>query len=222
MPLKRLSIVTFSLFLLIFIFGSYLNKKNLPDAIVVKFEDQPTIGYPKAKVHVVVFEEPKCVNCRDYTNKLYPQIKKNFIDTNKITYTVIPVSFLPGSMPAAVALLCVYNADAEFPNHDLFFKYLDYIYANQPDEHTDWVTTEKMVEFAKAASPAIELDKLAACIDKETYRVQVEKNNAYGRSIMKGQLSTPTIYINGIKVEGLDYSTVENLIHELLEKEGVN
>lgn len=221
MPLKRLSITTFIIFSFIFVTGAYVSKKTLPNAITVQFEDQPTLGYAKAKVHVVVFEEPKCVNCRDYNNTIYPQIKKNFIDTNKITYTVIPVSFLPGSMPAAVALLCAYYGDPAYPNNELFFKYLDYMYAHQPDEASDWVTTEKMLQLAKEATPAIDLSKLQKCIDHEEYRVRIEKNNSYGRSIMNGELSTPTVYINGIQVKELDYSSVESLLHDLLEKEGV-
>jgi len=218
---KRLVLFTFAIFVLILALGCFFNKPTLPDAITLKVDGQPTIGYPKAKVHVVVFEEPKCVNCREFSEEIYPLLKKDYIDTNKITYTVVPVSFLPGSMPASNALLCTYYSDPVYPNNELFFTYLKYIYAHQPDEHTDWATTEKLLEFAKEASPAIDLSKLQKCIDHETYRVQVEKNNAFGKSIMGGVLSTPTMYINGIEVKQLDYSSVEELIKKLLEKEGL-
>lgn len=95
------------------------NHTHLPKGIQINTEGQPTIGYPKARVSVVVFEEPKCRNCKIYNNRVFPDIKRLFIDTNKIRYTVIPVSFLPNSMPAAVALLCAYHKDSEYPNNDL-------------------------------------------------------------------------------------------------------
>lgn len=211
-------------FLAIIISGGYiyyLCRTQLPPAVNISIKGQPTIGYPKAKVHVVAFEEPKCSNCREYNDKIFPIIKKEFIDTNKITYTVIPVSFLPGSMPAAVALLCVYYADPQYHNNEMFFKYLDYIYEHQPDEHTDWVTPERLASFAKKTSPAIDTKKLTKCTKMETYRAQIEKNNQYGQEVMKGVLSTPTIYVNGIEVKDLSIDKVRNLIKEVLKHEGV-
>lgn len=196
------------------------NKSQLPDAIQLTTKGQPTIGYPKAKVHVVVFEEPKCSNCKDFTEQIFPKLKEEFIDTNKIRFTVIPVSFLPNSMPAAIALLCVYYADPLYPNNDLFFTYLDYIYTHQPDEHIDWTTTDKLVEFAKATSPAINLQKLGKCINLQTYRIKIEKNTEYGKSIMEGRIATPTVYVNGIEVKDLSYDGISALIKEVLEHEG--
>src|SRR5262245_26924290 len=110
---------------------TYFTRTQLPPSIILNTTGQPTIGYAKARVHVVVFEEPKCSHCREFNNNIFPTIKKDFIDTNKIRYTVIPVSFLPGSMPAAIATLCVYHENALYPNDELFFKYFDYIYKHQ-------------------------------------------------------------------------------------------
>jgi len=219
--IKSLVVISFVLLIVVASVIYYLCTTGLPPSIALNIEGQPTLGYPKAKVHVVIFEEPKCSNCREYNDNIFPKIKKEFIDTNKITYTVIPVSFLPGSMPAAVALLCVYNADPGYPNSEMFFKYLDYIYEHQPSEHIDWATPEKLIEFAKKTSPAITTDKLKKCIEMETYRVQIEKNTAYGKEVMDGLLSTPTIYVNGIEVKEITVDGLKKLIKEVLEHEGV-
>ncbi len=217
------SLVVFTFALLVIACGTiyYLCSTELPPAIELDTEGQPTIGYPKARVHIVVFEEPKCSNCRDYNDMVFPTIKKEFIDTNKVTYTVIPVSFLPGSMPAAVALLCVYNADPDYPNSEMFLNYFDYIYEHQPDEHTDWATSAELGEFAKKTSPAIKIDKLTRCIDMEKYRVQIKKNTEYGAKVMGGVISTPTVYVNGIEVKELTVDGLSKLIQEVLEHEGV-
>lgn len=223
MPLIRpLVLLTFAVFLIAAGFIYYLSSSELPPAVTVSTEGQPTIGYPKAKVHVVVFEEPKCSNCREFNQDIYPVIKKKFIDKNKITYTVIPVSFLPGSMPAAVALLCVYYADRDYPNDEMFFKYLDYIYAHQPNEYSDWATPEKLVEFAQKTSPAIRTEPLKKCIEMETYRVQIQKNTKYGKEVMGGKISTPTVYVNGIELEEITPDGIIKLIKEVLEHEGVH
>ncbi len=218
------SLVVFTFVVLFVSAGSIylLNAKELPPAITINVEGQPTIGYPNAKVHVVVFEEPKCSNCALYTEQIFPAIKKEFIDTNKIKYTVVPVSFLPGSMPAAVALLCVYYENPDYPNPEMFFKYFDYMYAHQPDEHSDWATPDKLIDFAEHTSPAIKTDKLKKCTSMETYRIQIQKNTAYGAEIMGGQISTPTVYVNGIEVKELTEDNVKKLIKEVLASEGVH
>lgn len=219
-PPKILVFVTLTLLVCFVVITSIFLKLRHPDSIVINTQGQPTLGFAKATVHVVVFEEPKCVNCRSYTERVYPKIKKNYIDTNKITYTVIPVSFLPGSMPAACALLCVYNADPRYPNSDLYFAYLDYLYAHQPDEHTDWATAATLVRFAQGTSPAIDTEKLKWCVQKEGYRAKVQQNTDYGQKIMGGSIATPMVYVNGVAAEELSYEHIRTLIDNALNRGG--
>ncbi len=177
---------------------------------------------PNSRVHIVVFEEPKCTQCRDFNNRIYPQIKKEYIDTNKVSYTTIPVSFLPRSMPAAIALLCVYKENRSYPNAQLFFKYLDYIYLHAPEEHVDRATIPTLIDYAQATSPAIRLDTLQNCVSMETYRIQVEQNTNYGKELMHGTIYTPSVYVNGILVKELTLDEFRKVIDEVLKHEGVH
>lgn len=213
--------VTFFLFCVAFVGIGIASRTIDTKGIDIETDGQPTIGYSKAPVHVVVFEEPKCPSCRDYSLEVFPKIKKEFIDTHKVRYTFIPVSFLPGSMPAAVAFLGVYNNHPDYPDSDLFFTYVDYIYEHQPDEEIDWAKTEALIDFAKQASPAIEIDPLKTAIEKGTYRVQIEKNTTYGQGLMDGSITTPTVYVNGVKANDLSYDTLARMIRQALESKGV-
>ena len=198
----------------------FFRQTDLPDAIKLSRQGHPTIGYAKANAHIVVFEEPKCFNCRIFNEQVMPTIKREYIDKNKATYTVIPVSFLPGSMPAALALLCVYLSDPLDPNSELFFTYLDYMYKHQPDESQDWATTDLLVEFAEKASPAINIKQLRRCIDKAAYRKKVRKNTDYGTKVMGGELLTPTVYVNGIEVKDLTIDNMREILDQVLESGG--
>ncbi len=214
-PVSRvLIVVTLAIFVLLIFFAFFFLRPGLPNPIHINTKGQPTIGYTKARVHVVVFEEPKCSNCREFHHQIYPKIKKNYIDKNKITYTVIPVSFLPGSMPAAVALLCVYNIDPLYPNNELYFAYLGYIYEHQPSESQDWATIDRLIEFAQKTSPAIDTDKLRKCLEKQAYRVKIQQNTDYGQKIMGGVISTPTVYVNGIEAP-LTFEAISDIIDEV-------
>jgi len=219
-PPRVLLCVTFAILFALASSTYYFAKSKLPPSIAIETRGQPTLGYAKARVHVVVFEEPKCSHCRELNTEVYPILKKEFIDTNKIQYTIIPVSFMPGSMPAAVAALCIYYQDMLYPNDELFFRFFDYMYEHQP-EAGDWATTQSLSTFAKATSPAIKIDQFQQCIDMETYRIQIEKNTAYAKNIMGGTVATPTIFVNGIMVQDMSVDGIRNLIKEVLHHEGV-
>lgn len=190
-------------------------------ADLLDISKQPTIGNPNAKVQVVAFLEPKCPDSKKYSNDSFPLLKKEFIDTDKVSYTIITASFLSQSMPAAVALLCIYNPDSDKPNTQLFFNYLDYIYHHQPAERKNWATTETLLDFAKNVSPSIDQNHLKNCIESNQYQTQIEKNTAYGNRLM-GRISTPTLYVNGIKVENKDdtvyYKNLKTAIENALSQ----
>lgn len=191
--------------------------RQLPPQIEVSIEGQPTIGNEKSGVQVVVFEEPKCPYCKRFTVQVYPKIKENYIDTGKISFTVIPVSFLKGSMPAATALLCVYQQNKGKPDSQLFFTFLDYLYEKQGDERTNWTNPSHIQKLAKEASPSINLAKLKRCMDDEPFRIQIEKNTIYGNRLM-GHLITPTVFVNGMKTNDSSYETISELIDVVIEQ----
>lgn len=218
-------------FYLLFLLFSYVmsplcaNQATISQPLGINTDMQPTIGYPKAKVQVVALLEPKCPDSKRYYDDVYSKFEEEFINTNKVRYTVIPVSFLPHSMPAAIALLCVYNQDPQYPNADLFFDYLHYIYQHQPPERENWATVENMQKFAAATSPAIQLDRLKDCMTTQKYRVQIQKNTDYGNRLMKGHLSTPTVFVDGIQVENkedtIDWNNLKRAIQQALQKESI-
>lgn len=220
-PPRALVWATIIIILLVLGISLFLSRDELPPPVVISAKGQPTIGYPNARVHVIVFEEPKCVHCKIFNDEIFPKIKKEFIDTNKILYSTIIVSFLPNSMPAANALMGVYNANPMYPNPDLFFTYLDYMFDHQPRESSDWATPDRMLEFARDASPAINLDTLKTSLETDTFRIKIEQNNDYARKIMGGKISTPALYVNGIETKELSWDAVKKLIKEVLEQKGV-
>lgn len=189
-------------------------------ASLLDIEGQPTIN-ANAKIQVVAFLEPKCPDSKRYQISSFPKLEANYIKPGKISYTVVTTSFLSQSMPAATALLCVYNQDSKTPNSDLFFKFLNYIYQVQPPERQNWATTETLLKFATEASPEIDQSKLKTCIEAKHYQTQIEKNTAYGNKLM-GHIHTPTIFVDGIQIENkeetIDYEKVKIAIEKALEK----
>ncbi len=207
-----------------FIIGAillYQHETAYPKAIAIDVHDQPTLGVVTAAIQIVVFEEPKCVNCRLFNQQVYPKIKEKYIDTQQASYTVIPVSFLPGSMAAAEALLCVYHSNAQTASPELYFAYLDALYAKQPPESVDWVQQDLLLQYAQETSEHIPVEGLKQCLVQGSFRSAIEQNTNYGQQVMGGALATPSVFINGVALDTLSFEQIEDLIERLRMENGV-
>jgi len=193
--------------MVLFVVGTFIaNMSHTPERITEDSHEQPTLGNPKAPVKVIVFLEPKSKESKNFNDNVYPQIDRNFIVTNKISYTVIVVSYLADSQLAAMALQCVYYQDGKTFNNDLFFVYLNTMYRNQSPSNENWATEDKLLQMAKQASPKIDVDKLKKCLVSNVYNTQLRRNTDYAKRLI-GTLETPAVFVNGVRVK--DYSFKE-------------
>jgi len=182
------------------------NKVTLPKQVQINTKNQPTLGNPKAKVHVVVFEDLKCYSCMRYNVEVFPSLKKNYIDTGKAKYTVINLAFIPGSMPAANAARCLYKQNKKF-----FFPFVDAIYHHQPPENQDWATLPHLMKLASTI-PGVDKQKLSQCIYQSPYVDFMNQNLKLGKDTMKGVVSTPTLYVNGYLVKPLTLDQLNKIM----------
>jgi protein-disulfide isomerase len=207
---KTLVSITLSI-LVIFIFGALVFNKvhriDLPPAVQIDIADQPTLG--QGKIMVVAFEDMKCSNCKAYDQVIYPFIKSHYIDTGKVSYTLIPLAFIQNSMPAGNAALCVYHQKPA-----LFFEYVDYLYQHQPDEALDWATAETLTEFAQHV-PGIDIPALSECIQNNTYYTQLQQNLGVAGKVMGETVQTPSLYINGHLVSPMTIEQIEKVVQTL-------
>lgn len=178
---------------------------KLPAAVQIDTKNQPTLGDPKAKLHFVAFEDLKCGNCKRYNLNTYPKLKAKYIKTGKAKYTVINLAFIPGSMPAANAARCVYEQKPS-----LFFDYVAYIYKHQPPENTNWATIPRLLDMASHVQ-GIDQNKLSACLVASPYTNVMAQNFQLAGKIMKGSIATPSLYLNGVKVDPPTMEQIERV-----------
>jgi len=191
-------------------------------AEVIDISKYPTLGDPKAPVQIVAFLEPKCPDSKRYHKEVFPKVQSEFIKTNQASYSVVITSFISNSMPAAIALLCVYHQGPSklAPKGTPFFKYLDSIYQNQPPKNEDWATIDNLLKFAVQASPAIFQARLKKCVEGQEYKKEIEDNTEFGNKLM-GRLSTPSIYVDGqrvnVKADSISFDDIKNAVAEALK-----
>jgi protein-disulfide isomerase len=184
-------------------------KKGFP----FDYASQPTIGQASAPIKMVEFGDFKCPTCKQFATNVYPQLKKDFIDTGKVQLSFVNFSFLPGSTPAAIAAESVYHQ-----NKEAFWPYYDAIYKNQQDENLDWATSDYLSSLAKTEKLPVDYDLLKKDIDDKVYEKDVTSDNSIaGRS---GVTGTPAIFINGFKIdikETMDYTKLKSLLEKELK-----
>lgn len=210
---KLLVVATSFVLLAGFAVMALLHQAKELDAIPLFTEGQPFLGSEKATVHVVVFEDPKCNNCIIYHRNTFARIKKDFIDTGKVRYTVFLVSALKQSATLSNYLLCI-NAQST----QAFFTYLDALYSNPPLALNDAELIEDLNKQAQLLNLSIDLNKLKTCSEEHGFAKEVMDNTNYARAIMGGVIKTPSVFVNGKKLTRPSYNELKKAINSELRK----
>ena len=71
-----------SKFLIIFIFLIF----SKYEIIKAKTDDEIFLGNKNAKIVVIEYASMTCIHCANFHKEVYPKIKENYIDTNKIKF----------------------------------------------------------------------------------------------------------------------------------------
>jgi protein-disulfide isomerase len=170
----------------------------------------PALGDSNAKVKIIAFEDFRCPFCDQFTKETFPQMKKDYIDTGKATFSYRHYQFLgPASVIAGNAAECA-NEQGKF------WELHDYLYANQPQESdTSMYTTEKLTEIA--GNLGINTSQFQTCLDSKKYDKNVSDDLAAGQKV--GVSGTPTVFINGLPVVGAQpYTAFQTIIDQELKK----
>lgn len=180
----------------------FQSRPTATPSVSIDITGQPTLN-ADAPIRMIAFEDLKCANCKRYSTELYPKIKKNYIDTKKASYTQITLAFLPGSMPAGNAALCLYHQKPEY-----FFDFVNNIYEHQPNEALDWATPSTLMSFA-AGIQGVDMELFHSCMQGGVYNSTLDANFALASQVMSEYVETPTLFINGHKVAILDMASIE-------------
>ena len=185
----------------------------------IDVKGRPVRGNPNAKVTLVNYDDLQCPFCSRMHTTLMQEILPVYGDRIKIVYKDFPLSMHPWAMHSANDANCL---AAE--NGTAFWQFADYVHANQKA-----ISGSQDVQKSKAELDRIALDlgqknganmnRLQACI-KEQPDKQLKASMAEGEAL--GLNATPTMYINGQKLEGaVDPDEVRAILNAQLLAAGV-
>jgi len=166
----------------------------------IDLSGRPTRGSKDAKVTVVNYDDFQCPFCSRMHSTLFPEILKEYGDRVVFIYKDYPLDDIhPWAVHAAVDANCLAAQSG-----DAYWDYADYLHANQ---HTISNGRDRDGQFAELDRLAMrqgqihKLDeaKLQTCLkaqDEKAVRASMSEGEDVGVS------ATPTIFVNGQKLDG--------------------
>lgn len=181
---------------------------------------RPTRGNKDAKVVAVNYDDFQCPFCSRMHQELFPTIFKEYGDRVLFIYKDYPlVEIHTWATHAAVNANCLATQ-----NNDAYWDYADYIHSNQnqvnglktPDARFALLDSLALQEGQKHNLDAA---KLQACI-------KAQKDDVVKTSMKEaeglGVTATPTLYVNGEKVDGaLPLTELRAVFDRALKEAGV-
>ena len=164
-------------------------------------------GNEKAKITIIAYESLTCSHCADFHIDVYPQLKKDYIDTGlaKIEFRHFPLDI--AALNASKIAQC---------NLDISLEILDTLYSNQQA----WVKgstiediNNNLKKFLKKEGFKINFEK---CLNNKEIEDFVLNDRIDGTKNFKVS-STPTIIINNKKFEKtLNYKNLKKALEKLI------
>jgi protein-disulfide isomerase len=176
-----------------------------PAAFVQKVsaDDDPARGSAAAPVTVVMFTDFQCPACAATHPVLQKVLAEYGMDKVRFVVRDFPLMQIhPNAFKAAQAAAAA-NAQGKF------FEYSELLYKNQNS-----LDTASLKRFAQDVR--LNQKQFDADLDSEKFAAEVRKDLADGASY--GITSTPTIFVNGVKVRHLSAQAFREAIEKALRK----
>ena len=188
-----------TLIILILLFGFITNSNAQTKRIIS--------GNENAKITIIAYESLTCSHCANFHNDIYPQLKKEYIDSGlaKIEFRHFPLDI--AAFNASKIVQCKSDQSLEI---------LKSLYSNQQA----WVKgntvediNENLKKFLKKEGFKIDFKK---CINNKEIEDFVLNDRIEGTKKFKVN-ATPTIIINGEKFEKtLNYKNLKKSLEKLI------
>ena len=165
------------------------------------------VGNKNAKITIVVYESLTCSHCADFHINVYPELKRDYLDTGiaKIEFRHFPLD--AAAFNASKVSQCKNNGDS---------KILNLLFLNQQK----WVKGKSIEEVNKNLKNFLSSEKLNIDFDQCTTDKNIENFILNDRieGVKKFKVNaTPTIIINDKKFDkSLNYKNLKKTLEKLI------
>ncbi|MDO8619635.1 MAG: DsbA family protein [Candidatus Daviesbacteria bacterium] len=174
-----------------------------PTSAKVSVDDDPVLGNKDAKVTLIEFSDYECPFCKRHFTDVYPQIKKDYIDTGKVKLVYRDYIAVPAHNPMANYEAQAANCAREQGGDTAYFKIHDEMF-KQTTSNGNGLTKEKIQQIA--TSLGLNGANVISCADSDKYKDEVAKDMTDGTAAGVG--GTPNFFIGKSDPSGTIIGTI--------------
>ena len=169
-------------------------------------ENEAFLGDKEAKVTIIEYASMTCNHCATFHKEIYPEIKKNFIDTNKIKFIYRDFPLDKQALYASILAKCA--------PEDKYFDFVKLILSTQ----SKWISNddsfvEKLTNIGKLAG--LNEEKITNCFSDEKLVDKIIQSRSDAEK-KYGIQSTPSFIINEKKYSAMSFENFEKIIDNLI------
>ena len=140
------------------------SSRKRPTKAKVRAISEYALGQENALITLVEFTDYQCPYCKRFHDNVFPQLKKQYIDTGKLRYVSrdLPLKIHKQARSAALANKCAGEQGKFWEYRKLLFK------------NAKKLSKETMIEFAD--NVAIDKDKFRSCFSSNKYFDQIQQD----------------------------------------------
>ena len=165
------------------------------------------VGDKNAKITIITFESLTCSHCANFHNDVYPQLKKEYLDTGlaKIEFRHFPLDI--AAFNASKVSQCKNDGDSSMLN-SLFANQQKWVKGNSAEE-----ANKNLQKFLESEGFNVDFEK---CIENKDIEDFVLNDRI--DAVRKYKINaTPTIIINDKKFEkSLNYKNLKKALEKLI------
>lgn len=180
-----------------------------------ELNDQPVKGDREAPIQIVEIGDYKCPSCKTWTESVYPELETSYINSGQAAFYYINEAFLgPDSLYAAMAGEYILEKHGD----DAFWKLHHELIAHQGNKDEEWANIEFLTQLVKEHLPEVDSTDFQKALEQHAYEPQVKKDLQISSQVAVERV--PSIYVNGILVDGMSYENVQAVIEAELKRIG--
>ena len=193
------NISKFLIICIFFIFSKY-------EIIKSKTDEEIFLGNKDAKIVVIEYASMTCSHCANFHKEVYPKIKENYIDTNKIKFIFRDFPLDKQALFGSVLAKCAPK--------EKYFDFVKLILNTQKK----WISNDntfqdKLKNIGKLAG--LNENKINTCFKNEQIVDDILKSRSIGEKKYNIS-STPSLIINEKKYSAMSYENFEKIIENLI------
>jgi len=169
------------------------------------------LGSASAPVVVEVFSDFQCPACARFAESVEPLIVNSYVADGRVRFIYRQYPFLDDrvsrkeSDQAANASMCA-------ADQGRFWDYHDTLFANWSGENQGAYANKRLVAMAEALN--LDMGAFNSCFDDNRFEADINADLALGEQY--GVNATPSIFVNGVRVESPDPTSIQQAIEQAL------